>query len=273
MSQPDQTAARSCPRCSYDLRGQTTPRCPECGLAFPDAMWATGVLRDEQPTRIDRCDVSQPHQIILLSLVDLLSAARHPRRLLATAATDTPAVARILTLLFGLAWVYLITALVLAFAALLHNELAISPATAIRCGVGRLAPRVLLSATSAAVCVYPLIAWPPVVRIARPTLSQHARLLAAWIPAATLWATLFWSLALLVFPDMSLGLPYICPIIVGVPAWRTWVGRGRFIPMHADLPHRIVAVWAVVLWLAGTTALATKLMPHTFDPRVWPYVS
>ena len=34
MSSEDHPTAVPCPKCDYDLRGQTEPRCPECGLDF-----------------------------------------------------------------------------------------------------------------------------------------------------------------------------------------------------------------------------------------------
>lgn len=33
-ARPIRKRAARCLRCGYDLRGQTTPRCPECGLEF-----------------------------------------------------------------------------------------------------------------------------------------------------------------------------------------------------------------------------------------------
>lgn len=236
-------------------------------------MWATGVLRENRPTRIDACDLWQPHQVLIASFTDLLTGALHPRRLLATAATHARPAARGLATVFGIAWVYALTIAVIATATLVQNQLAISPAAAIRLAALHFAPRMLLPVLAAAICVYPLIAWSPVVRIARPTQTQHAALLAAWVPAAMLWSAALWSLALLTFPDMSLGLPYAGPVVVGIPAWRVWIGRDRLIPIRATVTHRIVAVWALIVWLAGTTALATELMPDTLDPRVWPYVS
>lgn len=256
-----------CPRCGYNQRGLPQPRCPECGLAFDAEMWSSGVLRDNVPSPLDHCDPWQPHQVLLLSLIELFRGARGPRRLLITLDVHGPLNRAVLMAVVGTGWLYVLTTLLVAGATFLH--VSISPAAALRSAALFWAPRVMIVALAAGALTFGWVSMPSVIRVARPDARHYVRLLCWWTPVAAAYAVLPLCGLLLAVPELVFGLAYVFPILVGFPAILALRGRNRRASKTRSDWRVVTAAWSTVLWLAGSTWLANWLLPNTLEPLAW----
>lgn len=256
-----------CPRCGYNQRGLPQPRCPECGLAFDADAWRAGVLRDNVPSPLDRCDPWQPHQVLLLTLGDLLRGLRSPRRLLMTLDVNGSLKRAPLMLIVGSGWLYLLITLLIAGAMLVH--VGVSPAAALRSAALFWAPRALIVALAAAALTFGWVSMPSVIRIAQPEARHYVRLLCWWLPTAAAYVAFPLGALLLIVPEFAFGLPYVFPMLTGFPAVVALRGRNRRASKTRADWRVITAVWCAVGWLTGTTWLASRLLPDTLEPPAW----
>lgn len=258
-----------CPHCRYDLRGTTEPRCPECGTTFDERQWASGVLRDSLPAALDGCDLWQPHAVLAGSLRALLRGLARPRTVLTQTRITGTTAAAVLTLLGGLAWLYVLAVVLNAAAALLHEP--VSPATALRAAAWEWVPRELLVAIVAGAFVFGLVARPDTLRIAKPAAGTYFRVACQWVPGAAGYVLLPYGVTLLAVPELAFGVPYVFPILAGVPALRAWTGRDRSGRAEPTAQARVIAAWAAVAWVVVTPWLAIRLLPGTLEPGAGVY--
>jgi hypothetical protein len=189
-----------CPRCRYDLRGQTVPRCPECGLTFDDEQWSTGLLREDRPTLLDRADPWQPHQLLLRSLADMLRIVLWPPRL-SKLDIHGPLWSAAVMLVLGLAWSTAIAAV--GFAIAFYLRVDTSPAAAWRFGIWA-GPRVVLAHSYALMCIVVFFYELAILRPGRFDLRAPIRGF-SWTFSAIVLATTVLSVAATVLSG-SLGM-------------------------------------------------------------------
>jgi hypothetical protein len=257
-----------CPRCGYNLRGLTMPRCPECGLTFSGEQWGSGVLREHIPTWLDRCDPWQPHQVLIRSLYELLRGAVRPGRLITKLNLDGPLVPAGLMLVVGGLWLY--GALVVLVAAAISLHSGASPAASVRCAAFYWSPRVLVVAVATSVMTLGGAIQPRVVALPHPTFRQGLRLMAYWIPCVGLHVALSVVL-LLVVPELVLNVPGIIPVLTGLPALGAiarviWQQRSLGRAARSTLGQRMVLLaglggWVVLAWWLARLVLPTALEP------------
>ncbi len=262
-----------CPRCRYNLRGLTTPRCPECGLTFPEGQWAAGILREQIPTRLDRCDLWQPHQVLARSLYELIRGGLRPSWLLTKLDLDGRLVPAALMFVFGVAWLYLLMTALLATATCVHTGA--SPAAGVRSAALYWSPRVLLVTIATSVATFGCVAQPVALRVSRLTWRQYLRLAGYWVPCAGLLVVVPLALMLAV-PDLVLPEPGIVPLLTGLPGlgvlggavWRRRASRNaaRSTGFQAVIGLAGLGGWMMlVLWLARL------VLPTELEPPLWIY--
>lgn len=262
-----------CPRCRYNLRGLPKPRCPECGLTFSADQWQSGLLRENVPTWLDRCDPWQPHQVLLRSLYELFRGALRPWRLLTKLDLDGPLVSAGLMLTVGTLWLYFFTTVLVGIATVLHTGA--SPTASLKSAALHWTPRVLVVALAGCAVIFAFVSAPFIIRVERPTARQQLRLAAYWIPAAGLYVVLPLAI-LLVYPDFILAAPDTWPALMVPaafvpPAWACVSGLKRLPRMDVN-PWRLPVAIASP-FVAGALAdwLASCLLPTTLDPPPWVY--
>jgi hypothetical protein len=198
-----------CPRCRYQLRGLSSPRCPECGLVFPPDAWAAGVLREHVPLHLDACDLGQPHAILLGGLADLWRCLQLPW-VLRRAAVAGSWRRGLLTLVVGLGWLYALACGGLGLLAWSSGQL--SPRWALTDAALRLAPPIILSGAVLGFLVGLALAQRRALRVIR--LERAGRLRIAAL--ATLWFAIRWTVINLVsaalFGDVFWG-PLRLPVV------------------------------------------------------------
>lgn len=263
-----------CPRCRYDLRGQTVPRCPECGLTFDDEQWRSGVLREHVPTALDRCDPWQPHQVLLRSLYELVRGAIRPGRLLSSLDLRGPLSSAILMFVFGSLWVYLLASILVAIAICVHGGA--SPAISLETALLYWSPRLLMLVYAIALLLCPYATLPFVTHAPRATFRQYLRLELCWIPTVGVYALL--PLVLLVAtPTVALQMPRVWTLLIALPAatlvFRSWRNVGEQAgTRRVDLIVQIAAALAGFAVIAtGSRWLATQILPLTLEPPLWVY--
>ena len=210
-----------CPRCAYNLRGLTTPRCPECGFEFSFAEFETGMLRENIPTWLDRCDLWQPHQVLAGSLYELVRGTMRPRRLLAKLDVNGPLVPALLMLVCGALWLWLLTSVISAIAIVVHEDA--SPAVALKAGALVWGLRlVTASLMLSLVLVAPVLtSW--FMHVAKPTAAQRFRLGAYLCPAIASYGCIPVAVGLCVEPESAPALRFVCvflPVLMCLLAGR-----------------------------------------------------
>lgn len=261
----------ACPRCGYNLRGLTTPRCPECGFRFDFEQLQAGFLRENIPTWLDRCDLWQPHQALLRSLYELARGTLRPRRLLTKLDVNGPLAPAWLMLVFGTLWLWLLTAVIVAVGIVIHTGA--SPAAVVKAALLVWGPRTLLpSLVVSSVLTVPTTT-PSLMRVAHPTVSQRLRLGAYLLPTIASYSCIPLALMLCVVPEFALGggsgwfmvLPYL--VWWSVSRWRTSA------PVEPDplLIRTAATLGAQLLGLALAAWLALSLLPDSLDPPWWTY--
>jgi hypothetical protein len=257
-----------CPRCRYNLRGLTSPRCPECGLAFSGEQWESGVLREHVPTWLDACDPWQPHQVLVRSLYELLRGALRPRWLVTKLDLNGPLVPAGLMLVVGGLWLYGIVLVLLAVAICLHTGA--SPAASLRFAAWYWSPRVLAVAAAMSVLMLGGVIQPSVAALRHPTFRQYFRLAGYWIPC--IGAHVVIPLALLLgVPELVLPVPQIIPVLSGLPALGAiirvmWRQRRLTKAAPSTMVQRMALLvclggWVVLAWWLGRLIVPTSLEP------------
>jgi hypothetical protein len=257
-----------CPRCRYNLRGLTTPRCPECGLSFDDESWRAGVLRDSQPTQIERCDPWQIHQVLWAGLVELIRGDFQRWRLFRGTNLGGPWWRIGLLAVAELFWLYVLVSAAATVAILAHTTA--SPAAAMRAALWCWAPRVVGLALLAAAGPFGLWVSAQRLRVVRLRFGAVLGLACRALPALGL-NILLPMIVLLAWPDL---LP-------GTGVWGTlpWIGAAVGIsPASFVLLRRDPTAWRAellrwLLCLGGWAASwwASHLLPTTLEPPVWVY--
>ena len=192
----------ACPRCRYNLRGLTTPRCPECGFEFDFKDLATGLLRENIPTWLDRCDPWQPHQVLVRSLYETARGALRPRRAWTKLDVNGPLVPAWLMLIVGTLLVALLTAAIMATAIIFHTGA--SPAAATHAALRIWTPRLLLAGFGSAIAVIPRLLTPNHIRASQPRMRQRFRLVAHLTPAIVLTFSILFAAIACTLPDLAL---------------------------------------------------------------------
>lgn len=245
-----------CPRCRYNLRGLTEPRCPECGFSFSFAEARTGWLRDNVPSALDRCDPWQPHQLLLASLRDLVRGVGRPSRYLMHADVTASTGRALLMCICGLMWVWLATGMILAVAAATCTGA--SPAAALRAGLFPFAPLVLYYPALGATCVLPAVS----LRVLgpAPAATQRLRLTLRGLPILTAWGALpAASSYLFLAPAVARVQTMECALLAALPV--VALARGP----KPRVPARTVLRWAVLAGLAAGTGLLYGYQIHEFS--------
>ena len=262
---PDADRTLFCPRCKYNLRGLTTPRCPECGLTFPDEQWQSGLLREHIPTWLDRCDPWQPHQVLIRSLYELFRCGLRPGWVLTRLDLHGPLWSAGLMLVFGTLWLYFICTLLIAGASVLHTNG--SPYAALRFAAFTWTPRVLAlilpvsGLTAVCATFVPAVCW------GRTRGRPMLRLVGYWVPTAC-------APVLLLVPVL-VALPPITPALFGtlvpvcglpglIAVLRSF-GKGGRVPRSRGLA---VALWCYATWIVlfAVAKLASQVVPGTLEP-------
>ncbi|MFH1746194.1 MAG: hypothetical protein ABIG44_04035 [Planctomycetota bacterium] len=258
----------SCPRCGYNLRGLTTPRCPECAFEFTFEELRGGLLRENIPTWLDRCDPWQPHQVAIRSLYELLRGALRPRRLLTKLDVNGPMAPAWLMLICGTLWLWLLTAAIVAVGIVLHTGA--SPAVAMKSGILVWGPRIVLPSLAFA-CGLTILATTPVsLGASRPTIHQRFRLGAFLWPTLTAYGCIPAAAVLSSVPELVLevGLPQLTPIFLVALVLR--LGKRR----TAQAPPRsywLALTLLILVCLLAGKALAAWLRPDSLEPPWWVY--
>jgi hypothetical protein len=255
-----------CPRCHYNLRGLMNPRCPECGQTFPAVAWEMGILRDRLPACVDGGDPWQLHQLLLRSAGDLLHWTPRPRQLLTRLDADGPLGRAAIALVFGTLWLYIATTIPIAIATTLWEG--VSPAAALRGAALHWSPRVLLVALSASILSFGWASDPTALRLPQPTPWHYLRLACFWLPACAAYAALPMALLLIVTPEFVLGVPYVFPMLTGLPAALAVLGHP---PPGAGRRPPLRWVGCAIMWVVGPSWLANQLIPNGLEPPVWTY--
>ena len=263
----DLSTERRCPRCTYDLRAQLEPRCPECGLTFPPAQWQAGILREQRPTRLDRADPWQPHQVLWAGLRDLLHALANPRWVLHQIDLEGPLRAAVLALLSGLLWLTAACTGLLAWATCRAAE--VSPYAGLMAAVRFNVPKSLAPGVLTAAGLLALVARPRVIRVSRLRARHALRLAGWWIPATTALAVAPFVLGALLRPEMGSAAGGAGPVVAAVVSLRGgWILRGGEGPRTgvrlADVLGGLALLVAVVL--------AQILLPPTLEPPLTLYL-
>lgn len=257
-----------CPRCGYNLRGLTMPRCPECGLTFSGEQWGSGVLREHIPTWLDRCDPWQPHQVLIRSLYELLRGAVRPGWLATKLDLNGPLVPAGLMLVVGGLWLYGALVVLLAVAICLHSGA--SPAASVRFAAWCWSPRVLVMAVATSILTLGGAIKPSVMAMAHPTFRQYFRLLCYWIPCTGAHVVVPLGL-LLGMPELVLPATEIIPVLTAFPALGAnfrilWRQRSLAKAAPDTAVQRValavgLGVWVVLAWWLGRLILPTTLEP------------
>ncbi len=263
----DLSTERRCPRCTYDLRGQLDPRCPECGLTFPPAQWQAGILREHRPTRLDRVDPWQPHQVLWAGLCDLLHALAAPHWVLRQIAHDGPPHAAPLALLSGLLWLVVACTGLLTWATCRAAE--VSPYAGLTAALRYHVPRLLAPGVLTGVGLLVLVARPRVSRVS-PIRARHVlRLAGWWVPAAAGVTVAPFVLVAAFWPDLGPAVGGAGPAVAAVVSLRGgWVLRGGEGPRTGV--RRADVLGGLILLVAA--ALAQILLPRTLEPPLPTYL-
>lgn len=255
-----------CPRCRYDLRGQTVPRCPECGLAFAAADFPGGLLREQLPGPLDLVDLLQPHRVLRRALGALVVGAARPSRYLRQLDFRGSRVRAAVMLLVGVGWLYALTVALFAPAIALHAVA--SPALAFRTAAVAWAPRVVLAALLAPLVLFAIGTPAAVLGADRITRRQRLRLLGHWLPVAGLYAVVPLGVAVLVEPEFALEarVRFVWPLLTSLALTGTWwqAVRGG----HVSRVSRAALGWGVLgllAWIQIAGWAGVLLLPETLD--------
>lgn len=254
-----------CPRCSYNLRALTQPRCPECGLAFSAADWASGVLREHVPSLLDRVDLWRPDLVLLASLGELARGALRPRWLFRKLDLQRPCAPALVMLAAGTLWVYVLAAGALAAAAALHEQ--VSPRAALRWALVEAGPRVVALGVLQAGLALGLIVDRRFLHVRQVTSRHVLRLAGHWLPAGAAWlvvplvaTTLVWPAVALSGAPLWAALPLLPFVAVPVAGRRQPAGLGR-----------AVVVLGMLAAFAAVVSASPGILPDSLEPGMWVY--
>lgn len=235
-------------------------------MTFTRAEWDAGQLREHVPSRVDVCDVWQPHAVLLGSLYELWRAALRPRRVLRTLDLRGSLGRAALTGLCGTAWLYVLAVALISVAGCLHGGA--SPAAALKAAALYWAPRVVLVAMLSALLLFGAVVRPALAGAGALDLRAHLRLTAHWGPGAASYVVGPVGMLLLLAPAFAAEVsPHIWPLLALVPlvrcASRTWPRRsGRAAWLR---PAGLALLWVgVVLW-------TPRIWPDSLVPPAWVY--
>ncbi len=264
---PDVDRDLFCPRCRYNLRGLTTPRCPECGLTFPEEQWRTGLLREHIPTWLDQCDPWQPHQVLIRSLYELFRCGLRPGWVLTKLDLHGPLWPAGLMLVFGTLWLYFFCTLLVAFASVLHTDA--SPYAALKFAACTWSPRVLALALPISGLTGVCATFVPAVCWGRTRGRPMLRLVGHWLPSSCIWILvgllMLWVTPALAAPSAGIPVP-LCgfPGLVAV-VWNL-AAQARL----RSFARRAAALWSfltlMIVLVAIHTELAGAILPGTLEP-------
>lgn len=260
----------ACPRCGYNLRGLTVPRCPECGLRFAEEAWQRGEIREHVATSLDRCDPWQPHQVLLRSLWELSRAVLRPSRLLTKLDLNGRVWPAGLMFVFGGAWVYVIAVGLVATAMCLH--VGTSPYASVKAAAGQWVPRALLATLALGLASCGLLVVPGALHVRTPRMRQVCRVAGYWVPAMMAYALLVPAALLVVVPAYAAGAPksigMLIALAVSLGSWASVVLRGRPLLSEPDTPGGSRPVRAILFaWACLVVGLVVcgALFPKTLD--------
>ena len=268
-----------CPRCNYNLRGITVPRCPECALAIDVDDLATGVLRENLPTWMDTCDPWQPHQVLLAGFWQLVHGAVRPGRVLRTVDVKGSLRRAGLSFLVATFWLYVVSSLVGGLALAIH--VGASAQLALRFGLLFWGPWSTLAATGVGALGIILLSTGFVSVAPRLTPRCALRRLMLAGPGMGLWSCLVYSTFALALgkaelwaaaADSAVLLPALmCSVyLVWVSVQElTWApGRTAATRDILVLVRVLVVVCVlIVLWIMGP--VHRQLTPNTLSPPAW----
>lgn len=258
----------ACPRCGYNLRGLTTARCPECGFAFTFDELRTGLLRENIPTWLDRCDPWQPHHVLVRSLYELVRGALRPRRLLTKLDLNGPLTPAWLMLICGTLWLWLLTAAIVAVGIVVHTGA--SPAAAVKAGILVWGPRIVLPSLTFAAGLTIVATAPVCLGAFRPTIHQRFRLGAFLWPTLAAYGCIPAAAVLSSVPEFGLaaGYFYITPMVLVALVAVLGIRRTAFVPTRSQW---LVAILVFLAGMLSAFALDAWLRSDTLEPPWWVY--
>jgi hypothetical protein len=265
---PAQDRDLICPRCRYNLRGLTLPRCPECGLTFDDEQWRSGVLREHIPTWLDQCDPWQPHQVLVRSVYEVVHGALRPRWLLTKLDLNGPLLPAGLMLVFGTLWVYVLFTALVTVATILHTDA--SPYAALKSAALWWSPRVLANSVLVGVLTALWVVSPTNADMLKLTRRAAARLVAHWLPVAMAFVALPLGVALAVVPGLATAEGSVWPpLALGLITARVLGVRKR---ANIRAIPAVAIVGLMCLFLVSRLQSGSGwALPHTLDPPWWVY--
>lgn len=128
------------------------PRCSECGLAFDAEAFAAGLLRENAPTRMDRCDLWQPHAAAWASVLTLTAAVGQPWRFARRVDVRGRVAPAVVFCVLALAWCWGLLSVAGAVGVWWQED--VSPALAVRIGGLDVGLRALAAVLCSAVAAY-----------------------------------------------------------------------------------------------------------------------
>lgn len=226
------------------------------------------MLRENIPTRLDRCDPWQPHQVLLGSIYELARGVLRPRRLLTKLDVDGPLVPAGLMLVVGTFWLWLLTSAAAAVAIILH--VGASPAAAVKAALLLWGPGLLLLGYVGSVGLLPLATHPGSLRVAHPAVRQQVRFAAYFLPTVSAYCCVPAVIGLCCLPQLVLSLPIglflLTPLIWMVAAGLWELPRNGLSPKRIATSGMIFMFSVLVLWRFGSWSL-----PDSLDPPWWIY--
>ncbi len=249
----DLSAARWCTRCSYDLRGQVEPRCPECGLTFTPAQWQAEILRGQSPTRLDRVDPWQPHQVLWAGLCDLVHALVDPRWVIREIDLAGPRWAAVLALVTGLLWVKAACVVALAWATCRMSEC--SPYGGLTVALSHHLYVLWFEAFLGVTVTFSVVSEPWVLRVPKLLPQHFLRLAGWWVPAATALSVAPIVGVALVWPDMLGAVWGLGPVVAALVSLRAGrILRGGAGPRSGWL-RQYAGPALLLLWIVACRVL------------------
>lgn len=236
---------------------------------FTAEQWAARVLREHEPSAVDRCDVWRIHQVLWASLRELLRGALRPGWIFTRLELNGSLARAGLMLISGTLWLWVATTTLIGLATLWHTG--VSPYMAFKSAAVHWSPRALIVVLASSTGIVAAFAQPHVMCVPRFTARGFFRVLGHGVPAVGLFHVVLEAVPLVLVPELVLPTPF---------AMHMWTGVGYIVVLAvttrggAGIPLR----WRIAQlagglagWVLSTTSFANAVLPATLEPPTWLY--